>query len=85
MSAQLLRNDGIEPSRSADGGGAVVRARLIQCRFGSKCWRVHFDPQRPKYGEIFVTKKTSMTRFPNEDLHEEPRFPDFTGLEISSL
>jgi hypothetical protein len=79
MSAQLLRNDGIEPSRSADGGGAVVRARLIQCRFGSKCWRVHFDPQRPKYGEIFVTKKTSMTRFPNED---STRNRDFQILPV---
>ncbi len=38
---QLLRKDGIEPSRSADGCGAVILARGVERRLRSRAWCGH--------------------------------------------
>jgi hypothetical protein len=46
MSAQLLRNDRIEPPRSADGCRVVLLPRGVERGLRSKAWCGHWAPQR---------------------------------------
>jgi hypothetical protein len=49
MSAQLLRNDGIEPTHSANGSKAVMLACRVERSFCGKSWGTHVrSPGRGK-------------------------------------